>query len=176
MVRRVAERLVGIDELVISCRADQTTTIERALSGIDAKCVEDPEPDGGPMVGVRTGLRALDIDYAAVVAADMPFVDTEFVSWLFDRAAGHDGAVPRHDDWLQPMQAVHRTDAMADACAAALARGDRRLRAALSNLEYAVVDGDEMRKHANPETFTNLNTREEFEAVAERLGESSRRL
>jgi molybdopterin-guanine dinucleotide biosynthesis protein A len=175
MIRRVTERLADVDGIVVSCRSDKMAAIERALAGMTVRFAEDPEPDGGPMVGVRTGLRALDADYAAVVAADTPLVDTTFLSYLLDRAVGHDGAVPQHDGWLQPMQAVYRTDAMVEACAATLARGDRRLRAALSNLEYAVVDGDEMRKHANPETFTNLNTREEFEAVAERLGESSRR-
>jgi molybdopterin-guanine dinucleotide biosynthesis protein A len=175
MVRRIAERLADIDELVVSCRADQTTGIERALFGIEVQYVEDPEPDGGPMVGVHTGLRALDTEYAAVVAADMPFVDPQFLSHLFDRAAGRDGATPRHDGWLQPTQAVYRTDAMADACATALARGDRELRAALSKIEYAVVDEDETREHTCLETFTNLNTREEFEAVAKRLGESGRR-
>jgi molybdopterin-guanine dinucleotide biosynthesis protein A len=172
MVRRVAERLTNVDELVVSCRADQTAAIEHALAGMNVRYVEDPEPDGGPMVGVRAGLRALDADYAAVVAADMPLVDPTLLSHLFDRAAGHDAAVPRHEGWLQPTQAVYRTDAMVEACAATLARGDRRLRAALSNIEYAVVDEAETREHTSSETFTNLNTRREFEVVAERFKES----
>ncbi len=174
MVRRVAERLSGLDELVVSCRADQTAAIERALAGMDGRCVEDPEPDGGPMVGVHTGLQALDTDYAAVVAADMPFVDAAFVSQLFERAAGHDAAVPRHKGWLQPTQAVYRTDAMADACASALSRGDRELRAALAALDCAVVTADEIREYADPRTFTNLNTREEF-AAAERALDAEER-
>ncbi|EMA42388.1 molybdopterin-guanine dinucleotide biosynthesis protein A [Halococcus morrhuae DSM 1307] len=170
MVRRVAERLAGLDELVVSCRADQTTAIERALSGMEFHCVADPDPDCGPLVGVRTGLRALDTDYAAVVAADMPFVDPEFVSSLFTRAAGHDAAVPRHEGWLQPTQAIYRTDATADACAAALSRGERELRAALDALDHVVVTESEIREHADPRTFTNLNTRREFAAAERVLG------
>jgi molybdopterin-guanine dinucleotide biosynthesis protein A len=171
MIRRVAERLPGLDELLVSCRADQTTAIERTLAGMDVRCVEDPDPDGGPLVGVRTGLRALDAEYAAVVAADMPLVDPTFLSHLFDRAAGYDGAVPRHEGWLQPTQAVYRTDAMVEACAAALARDERELRVALSSLDCVVVDGDELREHAGPRVFTNVNTREEF-AAAERVLEA----
>lgn len=170
MVCRVAERLAGLDELVVSCRADQTTAIERALSGMKFLCVADPDPDGGPLVGVRTGLRELDTDYAAVVAADMPFVDPELVSFLFARAAGHDAAVPEHEGWLQPTQAVYRTDAMADACAVALSRGERELRAALDTLDHVIVTESEIREHADPRTFTNLNTRREFAAAERVLG------
>jgi molybdopterin-guanine dinucleotide biosynthesis protein A len=167
MVRRVAERLSGLDELVVSCRADQTAAIEHALSGMDGRCVEDPDPDGGPMVGVHTGLRALDAEYAAVVAADMPFVNATFISELFAHAAGHDAVVPRHEGWLQPTQAVYHTAAMADACAAALARGEHELRAALSDLDCVVVTADEIGVDTGRETFTNVNTRTEF-AAAER--------
>lgn len=171
LVRRVAERLGGLDEIVISCRADQTAAIERSFSGMEFRCVEDPDPDGGPLVGVRAGLRAIDTDYAAVVAADMPFVDPEFVSVLFARAAGHDAAVPEHEGWLQPTQAVYRTDAMADACATTLSRGERELRAALDALDHVVVTESEIQKHADSRTFTNLNTRREF-AAAERALEA----
>lgn len=168
MIRRVAEKLDrAVDDLVVNCRAGQTAAIERALTGMAVRYVEDPEPDGGPIVGVHTGLRALDTEYAAVVAADMPFVDMAFLSHLFERAAGHDAAVPRHEGWLQPTQAVYRTERMAEACAGALSRGDRELRAALSSLACVVVEEDQLREHADLRTFTNVNTREEF-AAAER--------
>lgn len=174
MVRRVAERLSGLNELVVNCRADQTAAIERALAGMEVEIIEDREPDGGPLVGVHTGLQALDTDYAAVVAADMPFVDSVMLSQLFERAAGHDAAVPRYEGWLQPTQAVYRTDVMADACASALSRGDRELRAALTALDCVVVTADEIREYADPRTFTNLNTREEF-AAAERALDAEER-
>jgi molybdopterin-guanine dinucleotide biosynthesis protein A len=173
MIRRVAKRLTGaVDELVVNCRADQTAAIERALSGLAVDFAEDTETDRGPIAGVHTGLAALDTEYAAVVAADMPLVDPAFVSYLFDRAAGRDAAVPRYDGWFQPTQAVYRTAAMADACAAALSHDDHRLRAVLSDLDYVVVNKDETRERADLGTFTNINTRAEFEAVAVRLEES----
>lgn len=166
MIRRVAERLsTVVDTLVVNCRADQTATIERVLAGLEFEFAEDREPDYGPMAGVHTGLRALDTDYAAVVAADMPFVEPEFLSHLFDRTAGHDAAIPRHDGWLQPTQAVYRTTTMADACATALSRGDRALRAALSSLDPVVIEEAELPDHVAPATFTNANTPGEFAAA-----------
>ncbi len=172
LVRRVADRLESVvEELVVNCRPDQRGAIAAALEGFDPEpeFAEDPEPDRGPMAGIMTGLRAADSEYAAAVACDMPFVDPGFVDYLFERAAGHDAAVPRPDEWFQPTQAVYRAEPMADACAEALARGEGRIIAPLEDLEYVLVGAEEVEEHATPETFENLNTRAEFEAAAEVL-------
>lgn len=173
MIRRVADRLVGvIDALVVNCRADQVPAIDAALAGYDHEVTiaPDPAPDEGPMAGIRTGLAAAEGAYAVVVACDMPFVEPDLVAYLFERAAGHDAAVPRlADGWFQTTQAVYRTAAMVAACEAALDRGDRRIVAAFDDLDLVAVSEDEVRQVADLRTFENLNTREEFEAAAARF-------
>lgn len=172
MIRRVADRLAGVvDELVVNCRADQRGAIAAALDGYEhpVAFALDEDPDRGPMAGIRTGLRAAAGEYAAVVSCDMPFVDPDFVEYLRGRAAGHDAAVPRPDEWFQTTQAVYRATPMADACDEALARGESRIIEPLFELDYVVVDADEIRAHASADTFENLNTREEFDAAARRL-------
>ena len=175
MVRRVADRLVNVvDELVVNCREDQVDAIGGALDGlgVDVRFAPDPEPDQGPMVGIRTGLAAARAEYAAVVACDMPFVEPGLVAHLFERAEGHDAAVPRLEDgWYQTTQAVYRAGAMADACDAALARGEGRIVAAFDDLDVVAVGEDEVLDRAPLETFRNLNTREEFEAAAAELAD-----
>ena len=173
MVRRVADRLAGVvGSLVVNCRRDQREAVERALAGypLPVRYALDPDPDEGPMAGIRTGLRAVDGEYAFVCACDMPLVDGRVVELLADRAAGHDAAVPRLDDgWYQPTHAVYRAAATADACDRALARDERRAIAPLADLDWVVVTESEVRARGTVETFTNCNTREEFQRVAERL-------
>ncbi len=173
MIRRVADRLVGVtDRLVVNCRADQRASIAAALEGYPPPVAFaiDPTPDEGPMAGIRAGLDAARTPYAFVVACDMPFVQPEFVSHLFDRAMGHDAAVPRTDDgWYQPTHAVYRADAMRRACDRALAAGERRIVAPLEELDVVVIDEDEVREHAELSVFESLDTRAAFEAAAERL-------
>lgn len=175
MIRRVADRLADVvDALVVNCREDQVEAIEGALAGYphDVRFAPDPDPDEGPMAGIRTGLRAAGGEYAAVVACDMPFVEPSLVDYLGDRVEGHDAAVPRLDDgWFQTTQAVYRADAMADACERALERGDRRIVAPFDDLDVAVVSEGEVRRHAPLETFRNLNTREEFEEAEARFAD-----
>jgi molybdopterin-guanine dinucleotide biosynthesis protein A len=172
MIRRVADRLGRVvDELVVNCRNDQVEAIEAALSDhtLDPEFALDEDPDQGPMAGIGTALGAVESEYAAVVACDMPFVDSPFVEYLFERAESHEAAVPRPDEWFQTTQAVYHADAMADACRRALDRGEHRIVEALFELDYVVVEREEVFEHTTEATFQNLNTREEFEAAAERL-------
>ena len=176
MVRRVADRLAGaVDALVVNCRADQRDAIERALEGYahPAGFAVDESTDEGPMAGIGTGLRAVDDEYAVVVACDMPFVDPGIVDYLFERADGHDAAVPKLDDgWYQTTQAVYRAEAMADACEAALAADEHKILAPLERLDWVVVEESSLRERGSLETFENVNTREEFAAAADRLRRS----
>ena len=187
MIRRVANRLTGaddpvppgaarassgdpvVDELVVNCRPDQRDAIAAAIDGVSVPVAWalDDEPDKGPIAGIRNACRAATGEYAFVVACDMPFVDPGFAAGLFADAAGHDAAVPQLDDrWYQTTQAVYATDAMAEACERALARGDRKILDPLAELEYVVVDDDAIRTRTTERTFENVNTREELEAAA----------
>jgi molybdopterin-guanine dinucleotide biosynthesis protein A len=176
MIRRVVDRVASaVDAVVINCRATQRAAIAEALDGaaIPVTFAEDDYPDQGPMAGMATGLRAVESEYAFVVACDMPFVDPGFVDYLFERAAGHDAAVPRPEQWFETTHAVYRAAAMVEACEAALAEGKERIVAPLFDLDFVVVDADEVREHGVPHTFENCNTREDFADAARRLEERS---
>lgn len=177
MVRRVADAIEGvIDELVVNCRDAQRSAIADALSDypLPLRFAIDTVPDAGPVAGIRTGLAACDHEYAAVVACDMPFVDPELVSYLLNRARGHDAAVPRFEGWLQTTHAVYRTDPMVRACDDALDRGERRTVEPLSQLKSVVIEEDDFRDHGSLTSFENLNTREEFERAAATLAGDER--
>jgi molybdopterin-guanine dinucleotide biosynthesis protein A len=176
MIRRVVDRLTPVvDAVVVNCRAAQRGAIATALDdvAVTVSFAEDDYPDEGPMAGMATGLRAVEGEYAFVVACDMPFVDSGFVGYLFDRAAGHDAAVPRPEQWFETTHAVYRAAAMAEACEAAIAEGEERIVAPLFDLEFVVVDADEVRDHGTPHTFENCNTPEDFVDAARRLEEGS---
>ena len=190
MIRRVADRLAPVvDVVVVNCRADQREAIADALMDYDrpVRFAVDSDPDEGPMAGIRTGLREVestDSAYAFVAACDMPFLDADLVDYLFERARGrteggegssdevakpHDAAVPRPTEWFETTHAVYRATPMADACDRALARGDHKIIEPLFELDYVAVEADELADF-DADSFENVNTREEFEAAAERLG------
>ena len=168
MVRRVADRLAGVvDGVVVNCRREQVDPIGEAMAGYgrEVTFAEDTEPDRGPMAGIRTGLRAVESEYAFVAACDMPFVDPALVDHLFDRASGRDAAVPRVGEWFEPTHAVYHADRMAGACGRALDRDERRVVAPLDDLDYVVVEEAEVREHADLKTFENVNTGADLDAA-----------
>lgn len=176
MIRRVADAVVPlVDELVVNLRSDQRSTVEAALDGlaVPVTYAVDPVPDRGPLAGIATGLAATAAEYALVVACDMPLVDPEFVEFLFERAAGHDGAVPveREDDreWVQPLQAVYRVDATLAAARTVIDAGASRPLDAIANLDVrrvTVADAP-----GGESTLDNVNTRAQLRDVERRLRE-----
>jgi molybdopterin-guanine dinucleotide biosynthesis protein A len=173
MIRRVADRISAtVDELVVNCRSEQTAAIRTAMDGypLAVSYAEDEVPDRGPVAGIRNGLAAAEGRYAFVVACDMPFVDPELCSYLFEVVDSYEAAIPRLEaNWLQRTQAVYRVDAMIDACTSALETGNPSVFEALEQLDYVVVDEPELETVTSLETFENLNTRAKFEAAANRL-------
>jgi molybdopterin-guanine dinucleotide biosynthesis protein A len=171
MIRRVADRLRSVvDELVVNCREEQRGALGNALSDhpLPVSYGIDEEPDRGPVAGISNGLAAAEAEYAAVVACDMPFVESAVLELLFERATGHDAAVPRLDDgWFQPTQAVYRAQAMRAACERALTEENPRILTAIDHVDDVVVESDEIAAAGSTRSFENLNTRDDVEQAAQ---------
>ena len=170
LVRRVANRLLAVvDHLVVNCRRDQQERLAAALAGLSPTFAVDEVPDRGPTAGIMTGLSAVETPYAAVVAADMPYLDPELLEYLFERADGHDAAVPRPEEWFEPLHAVYRPEPMAEACAEALEAADARIITPLSSLDHIVIERDAIVEHGSLRSFESVDTPEDLERARERL-------
>ena len=172
MIRRVVDRLATVtDDLVVNCRDDQLEAIREALADgdLEPRYAIDPVPDRGPLAGIRVGLEAVDREYAAVVACDMPFVDPALLETLRERARGRDGAVVQLEDgWYQTTQAVYRADAMAAACRETLESEDKRIVAALERIDVATVGEAEL-EGVSERTFESIDTQDALEEAERRL-------
>lgn len=164
MLAHVVDRLGAVaDPVVLNCRPEQVDPFRDALSSVSVtvRVATDSTLDCGPLAGIRTALDAVDAEYAAVVACDMPLVDPDFLAALADRATGHDAALVRLDDgWLRTTQAVYRTGSTREAAAAALSEpgnGDGRIVDAFDALDIVVVDGLDGLP-GNERTFFDVNT------------------
>ncbi|ELY42030.1 molybdenum cofactor guanylyltransferase [Natronorubrum sulfidifaciens] len=178
LIRRVVDRLAAVtDAVVINCRDDQREAIQAALSGhdLEVRYAIDPVPDRGPLAGIAVGLEAVDREYAAVVACDMPFVEPALFEQLYAHARGHDGAVVRLEDgWYQPTQAVYRAESMARACEETLGSDDTRILAAFDSLDVVTVEEAAL-EGVSETTFESVDTPDDLRAAAHRLEEVSSR-
>ena len=99
MVEFVVERLRPVvDEVIV------VTSASLELPPLDVRVVQDREEGRGPLAGIREGLAAARSELAFVTSTDAPFLTSEYVSALFDRA----GAVaPVAEDRVQVLSAVY---------------------------------------------------------------------
>lgn len=163
----VLERLV--DEIIISARDDkQKSMLHRYMD--EGTIVTDRYLDVGPLAGILEGLKAANGEYAVITACDMPFLNSEVVEMLFERALGHDAAIPVwENEVLEPLHAVYCIKSMVRETEKAIKRKDKFVLAPVFNLKDVVyVDMDEIRI-IDPElrTFMNINTWADMEQIEE---------
>ena len=164
-------RRFGRDKLTVPLR-DGRTVLEHAIEAVSAiadevtvvvhpdgggialpgatNVVADPEPYGGPLVGLATGLAALSEDVVIVVGGDMPALVPAVLVRMAERLMSDDSiaAVRLEVEDESPGElsarppalpcAVRRLPAL-EAATAALAENDRRLRGLFERLAVGVV-------------------------------------
>lgn len=128
--------------------------------------VDDAVPGGGPLGGLTAGLGALERigpdSRVAVAACDGPFTDPRLFRFLAALAPEVDVVLPEHAGRLHPLAAVWRARA-AGACRGALDRGERRVLAALDDLDHVVVPSAEFPAELDLDrVLLNLNDRSDL--------------
>jgi len=129
----------------------------------------DERPDGGPLWGMRSGLRYLRQhghlgagDAVFVGACDAPFVRADFVAWLASQLGGAQLVMPCVAGILQPLCAVYRLDVLAaiDELLAGNVRTPRSLAAAVPS---RIVDERDL-EQVDPtyRSVENVNTPEDY--------------
>jgi len=172
LLAHAVEGLAGaVDGVVVNCRRDQVPAFRTALRavGTGVALAPDPVPDRGPVAGLAAGLAPVSAPVVVVRACDRPFVDATFLQYLFERAAGRDGAVPRVAGHLQVAHAVYRTDPVRRAALDALADGDGSLRAVVDRLDVDVVRESEVLARTARRSFADLNTPGDLRAAERNL-------
>ena len=157
MIEHVIKRVEGLgDELMI------TTPRPQAYARYAARLVSDPELHGGPLVGLRTALRAASHKTVLVLACDMPFVERELLQHMIGMAPQADAVVPQHNGWYEPLQAVYSCRCL-PAIEEAIASGEKRVVSFFPTVRVLTV-GRPILDRFDPRglSFFNVNTQEDL--------------
>ena len=156
--------------------------------------IADRWPGQGPLGGILTALHRLSetdsanktaddagdpCSFALILSCDMPFLTTEFLRFLTDRALSSKAAiiVPEASRRLEPLCACW-CSASVSAIQAAFDAGGRKVTEAMKHVSMEVLDeADWKRFDTDGRLFWNMNTpadyeeaRRAFEERAERTG------
>lgn len=165
ILERLLESLFRVvDEVILSVRdKNQEKKFRPVLEKFPAREIRfcfDTLEDAGPLEGIRAGLLESRAEYSFVCAGDMPFVDFRVVDLLFEKASGHDAALPRwENEKFEPLHAVYSKKLIPE-IERAFDRGKRSVLAPVFEMNDVVfVEISEIRE-IDPElrTFVNINT------------------
>ncbi len=152
------------DEVIVSVRdVVQQELLSGYTQGTDV--VLDHYHDVGPLAGILEGMRAAEGEYVFISGCDMPYLDAGVVQLLFDRARGHDAAIPVwENENLEPVHAVYRARPLAIETEKAILRNDTFVLAPIFRLNDVVfVDMEDIRGiDPGLRTFMNINTLEDI--------------
>ncbi len=131
MIEHVVSTLLPVvDEVII------VTSEEVDLPPLQARVVFDREQGGGPLVGIREGLRAATAELAFVTSVDTPFLRTDFVENLLTLGRA---AAPVADGHVQVLSGVYPCAAWREADEL-LEQDIRRPLRLLERLDYQPIE------------------------------------
>jgi molybdopterin-guanine dinucleotide biosynthesis protein A len=127
--------------------------------------VPDVHIKWGALGGLHASLAACRVEWAAVVACDLPFVTGELLVRLASLREDFEAVVPVQPDgrW-QPLCALYRARVCHEHAGELIASGERRPRALLKLVRTRLVAFEELTdlRGAN-RFFSNINTPEDYE-------------
>ena len=126
--------------------------------------VPDVHVEWGALGGLHAALAACRVEWAAVVACDLPFVTGELFVRLASLRQYFDAVVPvQPDGRAQPLCALYRAEVARDLAEELIAAGERRPRALLERMRTRMAAFDELSDlEGSSDFFMNVNTPEDL--------------
>ncbi len=110
LVERVIERLAPLSSRILVVTSGEQFELP---GNHPAEIFEDVYPERGPIGGLYTGLMASKSQTNIVVACDMPFLNTELLSYMVGLSSDFDAVVPRVEKgMIEPLHAVYSSNCL----------------------------------------------------------------
>jgi molybdopterin-guanine dinucleotide biosynthesis protein A len=139
------------------------TNSPEAYASYDALVITDACDKRGPLTGIYSGLLRSQDDYNVVVACDMPFLNSELLTYMSGLAGEYDVVLPKIGDFIEPLHAVYWRG-LVQVIEDRIKRDQRKIREILTGLRVRHVTEKEIdRFDPMRRSFINLNTPKEYE-------------
>ena len=158
----LAATFVSLCDEVLLVARDEAQAARYSVAAADLRIVTDRVPDYGPLMGIASGLRAIQAAKALVVAVDMPFAQTDLVSWLLTHTSDDAITVPVVNAIPQVLFSVYPRSFL-PSIEASIAQGRRDPRSLLTNGPVQYIQEAQLRLF-DPQlrSFINVNTPEQW--------------
>lgn len=105
LIGYVIERLRPLASQILMVTSQEQSELSVAC---EAETLIDLYPGRGPLGGIYTGLLSSRSSHNIVVACDMPFLNTELLSYMIELSGDFDAVVPRLGEGMaEPLHAIY---------------------------------------------------------------------
>jgi len=149
------------DEVLVVVSSEEQKNKFEAILEEKANLVIDKDDSQSPLVGAITGFECANAEYSLLLPCDTPLVSTRIVQFLLDICTDRSAAIPRWPGgYIEPLQAVYRTESALTAAKTALKQGKMNMRSMIDNLRGVRYVSMMVLEQLEPEllTFFNVNT------------------
>jgi FdhD protein len=130
----------------------------------DIRVVTDEIAYQGPLGGLATACTYAENDWVLICAADMPWIDSRVVEYLWSLRKDADVVIPVGPQGPEPLLALYRKETVEPVARAVLASGRRRIIAMFDDLRVTEVARQELEAiDGGLSSFYNINTPADFE-------------
>ncbi len=159
-VEHLAALLVAQCSEVVLVVRDKEQAAMYKDSGLSV--LTDETPNGGPLMGLYSGLRAIQATHALVIAVDMPFVLPEMITFLLSQFLDEHLLMPVVNAMPQVLLAVYPRSLL-PFIEERLRAGRRDPRSLLDVAPVRFIDETQLRA-IDPQlrSFVNVNTPEDY--------------
>ena len=160
LIQRVIDRVVPIaDEIIV------TTNRPAEYEFLNLRLIPDLKPGRGALGGLYTAIASATFPLVAVVACDMPFVDTLLIEDARRLMVNEDAdvVIAKTEEGYEPFHALYRREVCLPAIETAIDADQWKVSAWFPQVKMRILTPDEV-KAFDPLglCFWNLNTPEEF--------------
>jgi molybdopterin-guanine dinucleotide biosynthesis protein A len=166
IIQDIAKKLSAVsDDIVISTNGRRYEDIT-----VPVRWATDVSPGAGSLMGLYSGLLAVQYDYAIAVACDMPFINIDLLKCMISMPHDYDALIPRVGEKTEQLHALYSKKCL-PAIENALKSGRLKISAFLSDIRVKYVPEDVINRY-DPEhlSFFNVNTQEQLKEAKDILG------
>ena len=171
LLLHILQSLPPLDEIIVVLRdEEQFGSYQEILSSFKGKVKVsfDRERDQGPLVGILTGLSALESEKALIIPCDSPHISPPFVEYMLEHPLeGYDALVPRWaNGQSEPLHAVYSKRRTIPVIELLLKQGVRDVKSLFQHLEVLYLEAESLDPRGD--TFFNLNLPQDVEDLEKR--------
>jgi molybdopterin-guanine dinucleotide biosynthesis protein A len=162
LIKHVLDTVNNIadERIVVVSRREDVDKYLKA-TGACANIIVDKGKVHSPLAGALTGFEEARGEYSLLLPCDTPFASRDILSLLLELCTGRNACVPRWPNgYVEPLQAVYRTEPALEASNVALRAGRLNVQAMLDGLRWVRYVSTLVLEQLDPglKAFFNINT------------------